>query len=160
MANENLITYLNDHLAGAVAALDLLGRLESADIDDQRAQALAELHADIAADRQELEALIARLKIDESRTRQAMAWIAGRLSHLKLRVDDPEHGALGWLEAFDALAMGIEGKRALWRALAAAAELEPELVGVDYERLTRRAEDQRARVEAMRLEAAKKAFTS
>ena len=54
--------------------------------------------------------------------------------------------------------MGIEGKRLLWRALAAAAEGTPGLRGTDYGRLEQRAEDQRQRVEAFRLEAAREAL--
>ncbi|HSF43371.1 MAG TPA: hypothetical protein VLT87_26460, partial [Thermoanaerobaculia bacterium] len=62
------------------------------------------------------------------------------------------------LEALDALSLGIEGKKILWRALAAAAEDAPALQGVDYEGLTRRAEEQRRRVEALRLDAARRAL--
>lgn len=158
MANDHLATYLNDHLAGAVAALDLLARLEAAQAGTAAARALAELRADIAADRQKLEALMARLDIDESRSRKAMAWIAERAAHLKLRLDDSSDGALGRLEALDALALGIEGKRALWQALVAAAEDAPELQGVDYDRLIQRADEQRQRVEEMRLEVARTAL--
>jgi hypothetical protein len=101
---------------------------------------------------------MARLEIDESRARTAMAWIAERATHFKLRLDDSSDGALGRLEAFDALAVGIEGKRALWRALAAAADDSADLRGVDYDRLTQRAEEQRDRVEALRLKAARTAL--
>ena len=54
----------------------------------------------------------------------------------------------------DAISIGIEGKRLLWLALDAAAEDVPQL-RMDYERLQRRAEDQRERVEVRRREAAK-----
>jgi hypothetical protein len=63
-------------------------------------------------------------------------------------------GALRLLEVSEAVALGIEGKRALWRALAAAAEVSPAFQVADYERLTQRAEEQRQRVETVRLEAA------
>ena len=158
MANDHLSTYLNDHLAGAVAALDLLARLEAAQAGTPAASALAELRADIAADRQKLEALMARLEIDESRSRKALAWIAERATHLKLRLDDSSDGALARLEALDALAVGVEGKRALWQALAAAADGSPGLEGVDYDRLTQRADEQRDRIEVLRLEAARSAL--
>jgi hypothetical protein len=158
MASDHLATYLNDHLAGAAAALDLLGRLEAAQSGTPAATALAELRADIAADRQKLEALMARLKIDESRSRKAIAWVTERATQLKLRLDDTTDGALGRLEALDALAIGIEGKRALWQALAAASEGSPGLQGVDYQQLTQRADDQRQRVEDMRLQAARTAL--
>jgi hypothetical protein len=77
-----------------------------------------------------------------------------------LRLDDPAGGALRLLEALDAVSTGIAGKRLLWRALAAAAEEVSELRGLDYERLEQRAEEQRRRLEPLRLEAAKAAFRS
>jgi hypothetical protein len=70
-------------------------------------------------------------------------------------LDDRTTGALRLLESVEAVALGIEGKLALWRGLSAAAETTPELRAVDYERLLQRASEQRRRIEAIRLEAAK-----
>lgn len=56
------------------------------------------------------------------------------------------------------MSLGIEGKLALWRALAAAAATAPELVGVDYALLEQRAIEQRASVETVRLDAARVAL--
>lgn len=154
MADEHLATYLNDHLAGAVAALELLEHLQAAQAGTPAERAIAELRADVEADRGELEALMARLHVAASRPRKVTAWLAERIAELKLRLDDPAGGPLRRLEALEALSLGIEGKRLLWRALAVAAEGEPALRGVDYERLAQRAEEQRRRVETMRLDAA------
>jgi hypothetical protein len=41
------------------------------------------------ADRQELEALMARLHIAKSRRRKATAWLAEKATQLKLQFDDP-----------------------------------------------------------------------
>jgi hypothetical protein len=67
-------------------------------------------------------------------------------------------GQLARLEKLEALALGIEGKRALWRALLAVAEEIPALRNVDLVRLDQRADDQRKRVEVRRIEAAREAF--
>jgi hypothetical protein len=75
-----------------------------------------------------------------------------------LRLDDPARGALRLFEELEALSLGIEGKRSLWVALSAAAKDAPSLQLLDYERLASRAEEQRSRVEAKRLEAARKAL--
>jgi hypothetical protein len=119
---------------------------------------LAELRTDIVADREALEALMKQLQVTESRTRKGTAWLSEKVTQLKLRLDDPSGGPLRLFEALEAVAIGIEGKRALWRALAAAAEGTPELRVVDYKRLEQRAEEQRQRVEVRRLEAAKLAL--
>ena len=59
------------------------------------------------------------------------------------------------LEALEALSLGIAGKETMWKAMRAAAEKTSELQGTDYERLVKRAEEQRRQVEVERLEVAK-----
>jgi hypothetical protein len=158
MANEWLATYLNDPLAGATVALQLLDHLEGESAGSAQASILAGVQADIVADRQELEAFVARLGITVSEPRKATGWLVEKLSEIKLRLDDPGDGALRRLEALETISLGIAGKQALWDALAAAAEDAPELRGPDYARLERRAQAQREVVERLRLHAAKEAL--
>jgi hypothetical protein len=62
-------------------------------------------------------------------------------------------GAVGKLEALEALAVGIQGKLALWRTLQVAPDRR--LSGVDFERLRARALAQYDEVEERRLEVAR-----
>lgn len=156
--NPHIATYLNDHLAGAVGALELLEHLEETHKDTPLGEAVTTLRTDIEHDQHELERLMESLSVTQSRTRQAAAWLAEKAAALKLTLDDPSGGALRLLETLEALAIGIDGKHALWQALAVAAEDAPALGVLDYEVLTERAEDQRCRVEELRLEAAKRAL--
>lgn len=156
--NGHLATYLNDHLAGSVVAIELMEHLEATFAGTPVAAFVAELRADVESDRRELEALMAQLQIAQSRTRKASAWLAEKFTQLKLRLDDPAGGELRLFESYEALSLGIEGKRSLWLALSAAAEDTPALQIVDYARLIGRAEEQRSRVEARRLETAKAAL--
>ena len=57
------------------------------------------------------------------------------------------------------LSLGIEGKRSSWIALAATAQTTPSLRIGDYDRLQQRAQEQRNRVEALRVETAPTALT-
>ena len=160
MANEHLATYLNDHLAGSVTAIELLEDLQAAYAGNELERFFTELRNDIEADRQELKRLMEQLEIAQSRPRKAGAWIAGKFAELKMRLDDSAHGPLRLLESLDAVELGITGKLALWQALIAAAEVAPALRGaLDYQRLARRATEQIESVESRRLEAAKAAFT-
>jgi hypothetical protein len=158
MSDQHVATYLNDHLAGSVVALELLAHLEAAHAGMALEHFLAELRADIEADRGELEALMGRLQVAVSVPRKATAWVTEKVTQLKLKADDPAGGALRLLEALEAVSLGIEGKASLWRSLAAAAEDNPGFRGPDYGRLEQRAEEQRRRVEPVRLEAAKAAL--
>jgi hypothetical protein len=160
MSDDHIAIYLNDHLAGSVAALELLEQLLEDYSNTPLERFFEELRTDITADRQELESLMERLNVTESRTRKASAWLAGKFAELKLRLDDPAGGELRLFESLEALSLGIEGKRSLWLALAVAAEDAPSLQLLDYEHLVRRAEEQRARVETKRLEAARSALTT
>ena len=159
MAHEPLATYLNDHLAGSVVALELLEHLEATHSEDTLRDFFRKLRADIAADRDELEALMKALNIDQSRTRKASAWLTEKLTELKLRFDDPKAGALLLFESLEALSLGIEGKRSLLITLAATSETTPSLKFADYDRLQQRAQEQRDRVEDLRIKTALKALT-
>ena len=158
MANEHLATYLNDHLAGSVVAVELMENLETAYAETPIADFVNGIRLEVEADQRELQELMSRLEISESRTRQVSAWLTEKLTELKLRLDDSAHGNLRLFESFEALSLGIEGKKSLWLALAAAAESSPQLRLLDYERLQARAEEQRSRVEVKRIELAKVAL--
>lgn len=158
MANDALATYLNDHLAGSVIALELLEHVETERAGTPDAHVLARLRAEIAEDRAELERLLQRLHIPASKPRQLTAWLTEKLGEVKLRIDDPGHGALRRLEALETVSLGIEGKRSLALALAAAAGGIPALADFDAEALARRADNHRAMVEPLRLAAAREAF--
>lgn len=158
MADDYIATYLNDHLAGSVVAVELMENLETVYAGQPIADFIAKLRADIEVDIRELEDLMGQLQISESRTRKASAWLTEKFTQLKLRLDDPAHGDLRLFESLEALSLGIEGKRSLWLALSAAAELSPQLRIANYQRLQQRAEEQRARVEDQRLELARKAL--
>lgn len=158
MAREHIATYLNDHLAGSVGALELLEHLEKEHPDTEVGRLASEVRAEVAADQQVLESLMERLEVTRSRTRRAAAWLGEKAAELKLRLDDPAGGSLRLFESLEALSLGIEGKKSLWQALAAAAEEAPHLRAADYEDLIRRADEQRNRVETARLESARRAL--
>jgi hypothetical protein len=158
MSKERLAVYLNDHLAGSVVALEILERLETEAAD--LAPDLRILRTEVERDRDELKSIMGRLGILQSRVRKAGSWIVEQLGEVKLEVDDDSGGPLRRLERLEAVALGIEGKAALWSALNAAAEVAPDLRGPDYGRLGDRAKEQRNRVEVFRREAARTALTT
>jgi hypothetical protein len=154
MSDEFLAIYLNDHLAGALVAVELLQHLERTYAGHAVEQFATVLRSDIEEDRRELRRLMSALNVAESRARQATAWIAERVTLMKLRLDDWAAGDFRLFEALEALALAIDAKRALWVALAEAAAQAPALRLLDYDLLVRRAVEQRGRVEARRLETA------
>jgi hypothetical protein len=157
MSLQHLSVYLNDHLAGASTGLELIDILRGMKGLDQWA---AELGRDIAADREELEQLMRTCQVARGTMRQAAGWVAGRVAELKTRLDDEKGGPLQRLEILEVLALGIDGKRALWTGLEAASAYESALRALDYPRLIARATEQRQRVEIRRRAAAVEAFAA
>ncbi len=155
LSHEHLGVYLNDHLAGSTAALEVLAELER---QEGPGSWTSRLRFEIAADRKELEQLMQQTQITPSNARRAVAWLTEKLAELKTRLDDRNGGRLRRLELIEALALGIDGKRALWMALQSVAAEMPALQTADYPRLIDRATEQRRTVETWRLQAAEDAL--
>jgi hypothetical protein len=159
MSRESLITYLNDHLAGSVAAMELLDHLIRLQRGTAGEHALAAVRVLVEEDQQTLQSLLREVGGKESRVRQAAAWLTEKLGQAKLRLDDPGSGELQVLEALETLALGIQGKAALWRALAAASAQLPQARHLDLAALEERAQNQFQRVDRLRLQAAPAALS-
>ncbi len=158
MNQKDLTTYLNDHHAGSLGAVEMLDNLIEIFETKPLAQFFKDLRAEIETDQHTLEEFMRKIGADESAVKNAGAWVAEKLSRVKLSLSDTTGDQLGLLHALEALLLGITGKRALWTALAAAAENLPQLRLVDYANLERRAVAQRDRVESKRREVAREVF--
>ena len=154
MSDGSVTTYLNDHLAGSVGAIELVERAIEENAGTLLARRLEEILKEIRKDQAVLQDLIERLGSKENRLKKAGAWLAEKAGRVKLG-GTGEPGELARLELLETLAMGIHGKRALWRALRVVALRYPVLQGVDLDLLERRAVEQHDRVEEWRLEAAR-----
>ncbi|MDQ6765265.1 MAG: hypothetical protein M3Z22_04080 [Verrucomicrobiota bacterium] len=157
---KNLPSYLSDHLSGSVGALELLENLIRSYEQEPLGLFFRELRSDVAADKEQLEALIARLGFSESPLRKASAWILEKFSRVKLSPDRADENAMELFLALEALVLGINGKNELWRALAAASENVAGLRSPDYSELQRRAEAQAERVEEKRRDLARRVFAA
>jgi hypothetical protein len=152
--NSALHTYLNNHLSGSSTGIQLIEHLIASAPDDQERAFFQQLHTEITADQQVLEDVLSQSGDEPGTLRKAGGALMEWLGRLKLTLDDVTHQRVARLEALEVLSLGILGKRALWRALAIAGN--PALRGHDFSSLERRAEDQHQRVEARRLEAARR----
>ncbi|HKP03947.1 MAG TPA: hypothetical protein VJU77_11395 [Chthoniobacterales bacterium] len=152
---ENLSSYLNDHLAGSVGALELLDRLVETYEGKPLAVFFAGLRNDIHEDQEKLRELIQAVGAEESAVRKAGAWLMEKLSRAKMPVSESSEDEMGLFLALEALALGIMGKRSLWQALQVASPEIPQLARLDYAGLEKRATEQHERVEAKRLEIAR-----
>lgn len=149
MSEGGLRTYLNDHLAGSVAAVELLDHLLK--VDETQKAFYLRLKADIQEDQAVLKEVLERVGGTESTLRKAAGWLSEKLGQMKIAVDDPGDNQLRVLQSLEILGLGIQGKLLLWRALGSAAPRIPALATYDLRRLQGRAQSQFEQVEAERL---------
>jgi hypothetical protein len=148
-----LAIYLNDHLAGATAGVELARRLRASNEDDPSfGPELAEVCAEIEADREALLAVMSRLDVGPSRLKPLAAVLAERLGRLKLNGQLRGYSPLSRLDELELLQLGVAGKRRLWRALEHTHA--GDLPDFDLAALAERATGQLRRLEALHLEAA------
>jgi hypothetical protein len=150
--------YLNDHLAGATLGLELVRRTARENAGSSLGLFLAdELVPQITEDRETLRRLMVVLGVRESTPKIVAAWTVEKLGRLKPNGSLRQYSPLSRLLELEGLAAGIEGKRGLWVALAAATG-DDGVPGFDFDQLATRAESQRMRLEEHRLAAAASAL--
>jgi hypothetical protein len=155
LSDKPLDVYLNDHLAGARFGSDLARRLAGR-VGGTAMNALAE---EIETDRDTLQQLMDQLETTRNPVKEAATWVAEKVSHVKLSGLSAGHDEFGLFMALETLSLGVEGKAALWSALADIADDYPALRNVDLVALRERALAQRRVLEAERFAAARRAFT-
>ncbi|HWB41106.1 MAG TPA: hypothetical protein VG500_07605 [Gemmatimonadales bacterium] len=154
MSDEALGTYLNDHLAGSVGAIEMVERAIRENEGQLLARRLEEILKEIKKDQAVLVDLIERAGFKESPIKKAGAWLAEKAGRVKLGGSGDPDG-LSRMELLETLGIGMQGRRALWRALRVVIGKHPVLYGLDLDLLERRAVEQHDLVEQWRLEVAR-----
>lgn len=160
MTDRYLGIYLNDHMAGAVGALELARRLLAAEGQGAAAEFMGRLVSELDEDRSELQGLMDRLGIVRNPLKTRAAWAAEKVGRLKLNGRLIRRSPLSLVEEVEVLELGVEGKLAMWRALREIQARDDRFKDLDVQRLIDRATRQRDELERIRLEAAGRLFGS
>ena len=151
-----LAIYLNDHLAGSTVGLELARRARGANENSELGDFLAELVAEIEADRAVLQDVMTAVGAGRDRIKVAGAWVGEKAGRLKLNGSLLGYSPLSRLVELEGLALGVTGKLALWRLLRALED--PRLTSFDFDVLVARAERQRDGLEQHRIAAGRLAL--
>lgn len=155
---KELASYLNDHLAGSVGALELVEHWAQLHKGNPLGVFFSDIKAEIRVDQNTLRDMMRSLGIEESNLRKAGAWAAEKAGRARLMIAGDEADSLGLVLTLEGLIMGITGKKLLWLALDAAKL--PQLHSYDFQELEGRADRQIKRIETERIQAGQEAFTS
>ena len=159
MNDELLASYLNDHLAGSVIAVEMGAHCRDSHADDELAAFLDGILREIEADRDVLKGLINLVGGEQSTAKKSAAWLTEKAGRLKtVSGDEPANVAFSRMEQLEVLMLGIRGKLALWEVLADLAQIDGRLASHDWAKLKAGAADQVKRVDDQRKRAAREAF--
>ncbi len=111
-----MTAYLNDHLAGSVAAIELIDDLIDASDDASLRRFFAALKRDIESDQKVLDKSSRAAARAKAVIRKVAAWVSEKAARAKFKVAGENLGGLGLVQALEMLALGIRGKELLWRA--------------------------------------------
>lgn len=153
-----LATYLNDHLAGATAGLELARRSAANNRGSALGPYLADLAQEIDEDRDALLTLMSDLDIGTDRIKVFGGRAVEKLARLKPNGRLLSYSPLSRLLELEGLMLGVRGKLALWEALRAIEAQQPKLAKADLASLIHRAERQLSELERHRLEIASDAL--
>ena len=158
MNEKQLRIYLQDHLAGATAGLELARRARGANEGTQYGPPLAKIADEIEADRRHLQRIMEDLGFGGDRLKNIAAWGLEKAGRLKLNGQLTGYSPLSRVIELEGLLTGITGKKSMWTVLLEIADSEPRLDTALLGRLSERADAQRAAVEELRQQAAREAF--
>ena len=154
---KDLDSYLNDHLAGSISAMELIDHWAEIHKGEPLGSFFVEIQREIKADQDTLRKVMRNLGVDESKVRKAGAWAAEKVGRARLIIAGDEPDSLGLVLTLEGLIMGVTGKKLMWSSLAAAKL--PRLKSYNLEQLQRSAEQQLERIEAERISAVRQAFS-
>lgn len=158
MEQKFLSIYLNDHLAGSIVGSRLARRIARKNRGNDYGAQVSKIAEEIEEDQRQLSEVMDRTGVRTKRPRLALAWLAEKAMRLKPNGALVGYSPLSRVLDLEGLTMGITGKLELWRSLDASRN-GSDLQGIDLARLIERAEDQRDRVEDLRLRAAREALS-
>lgn len=150
--------YLNDHLAGATAGVDLAQRVAAANRGSEHGPELTRVADEIGADRDELTSIMRALDQRVRQYKVVLAWAAEKAARFKSNGHLLSRSPLSTLVELEGLAIGIRGKIAGWRTLTTVADRDTRVSRARLETLIARAERQLESVEASRVDTAADLF--
>jgi hypothetical protein len=137
-----LAVYLNDHLAGATAGLELARRASANNRGTALGEPLERLTGEIDEDREALLALMSSLSVRVDRVKVLGGWGAEKLGRLKPNGRLLSYSPLSRLLELEGLLLAVQGKLALWQTLKELEGRQPPLARAGLARLLERAERQ------------------
>jgi hypothetical protein len=158
--SDLLGVYLNDHLAGATAGVELARRISSSRDRPYLGESMDRIATEIVEDRAALVDIMRRLGVPVRRYKVYAGWAAERVARLKPNRHLISRSPLSSVVELEALRIGVVGKAAAWRVLRELADRDSRLDPGRLDELLQRARRQMDRLERLRVRRAAQVLTA
>jgi hypothetical protein len=159
-AQDPLGIYLNDHLAGATAGLELARRVAGARQVPATGPELQRFAEEAAEDRAALLRIMGTLGVPVRSYKVWAAWAGEKAGRLKPNGRLTTRSPLSNLVELEILLLGVEGKATGWRTVRALADRDGRLDAAELDELLSRARRQADFLEEARVRAAQQVITA
>ena len=149
-----LAIYLNDHLMGASAGLELFRRAAGNHRGTPLGDRLERLTGQVREDRDALLSVARALGVPVRRYKLLVGWAAEKAGRLKPNGHLTSRAPLSDLVELEGLRLGVQGKEAGWLSLRQVADRYAALDPAELDRLVARARDQATELEELRRQCA------
>jgi len=150
--------YLNDHMAGSTAGIELARRARAENQGTPVGDYLGALVSELEEERSTLEGVMNTLKLKRDYVKSGLAWLGEKAGRLKLNGTLLSYSPLSRVVELEALCLDAEGRLSMWRTMKRLARKDERLERFDFTTLISRAEHQRRTLERMRQQATDEAF--
>ncbi len=141
--NLDLLTvYVNDHLASARGGIELVARMLGRWRGTEYEGPLEQLLDELRDEKSSLETQVRAVGLPVRRYKQALVWVAEKVSRAKLNGRLLERSPLSDLVEFEFLASGVRGKRSGFETLREVAAVDSRLDAAELDRLIAQAHRQ------------------
>jgi hypothetical protein len=144
---QALIAYLRDHLSGSDMALRVVHRLGSTHKGTEDGMLFRRLSKEFKEDRAIVRTLLTQLGASGRSIKRAAGYASGAVLSVTA---GGEPGDLSLLRTLEALAIGVQGKRCMWRALQNLRTIPSTVDGMNFVELEAKAVRQWEAIEARR----------
>ena len=154
---QALIAYLRDHLTGSDVALRVVHRLGSTHQGTEDGALFRRLSTEFEEDRAVVRTLLTQLGASGRSIKRAAGYASGTVLNVTAGGDP---GDLSLLRTFEALAIGVQGKRCMWRALQNLRTVPSTVQGMDFVELEAKAVHQWEAIEERRCAFVERTFSA
>jgi hypothetical protein len=150
--------YLNDHLAGSNAGVELARRAQRENPDNAVGRYLVTFIKELEDERTVLQQVMRALGVTRNEVKHLAGWVMEKVARLKANGRLVRYSPLSRMVELEALTIAVIGKRCLWALLERHAKNDRRLAGFDFATLIAQAEDQHRTLDRLRLQASDTAF--